>query len=108
MFCLHTYPFSDSYKLVFFRLARQLQYQHPSCAHFLLFVYLSLQGHAGVTMMSPLEQREISDPRKVLCVFGRSPDGLPHKVIQLLAADRSVTRGHDSRSSITHDDHLFV
>eukprot|EP00752_Nemacystus_decipiens_P018720 g16783.t1 len=41
---------------------------------------LLLQGHAGVTHLSPLEAREVSDPRKVVCVFGRSPDGLPHKV----------------------------
>lgn len=31
-------------------------------------------------MMSPVEERELSDPRKVVCVFGRSVDGLPHKV----------------------------
>lgn len=30
--------------------------------------------------MSPLELREIEDPRRVVCVFGRSPDGMPHKV----------------------------
>ncbi|CAN0041907.1 unnamed protein product [Ectocarpus sp. 12 AP-2014] len=41
---------------------------------------LLLQGHAGVTHLSPLEARELNDPRKVVCVFGRSPDGLPHKV----------------------------
>ncbi|CAM9903085.1 unnamed protein product, partial [Pylaiella littoralis] len=41
---------------------------------------LLLQGHAGVTHLSPVEAREVSDPRKVVCVFGRSPDGLPHKV----------------------------
>ena len=39
-----------------------------------------MQGHAGVTHLSPMEAREVSDPRKVVCVFGRSPDGLPHKV----------------------------
>eukprot|EP00903_Cladosiphon_okamuranus_P005945 g5874.t1 len=41
---------------------------------------LLLQGHAGITHLSPVEAREVSDPRKVVCVFGRSPDGLPHKV----------------------------
>ena len=38
------------------------------------------QGHAGVTHLSPMEAREVNDPRKVVCVFGRSPNGLPHKV----------------------------
>ncbi|CAM9411538.1 unnamed protein product [Hapterophycus canaliculatus] len=41
---------------------------------------LLLQGHAGITHLSPVEARELSDPKKAVCVFGRSPDGLPHKV----------------------------
>ena len=40
----------------------------------------AVQGHAGVTHLSPMEAREVSDPGRVLCVFGRSPEGLPHKV----------------------------
>lgn len=44
------------------------------------------QGHAGVTHLSPMEAREVSDPRKIVCVFGRSPDGLPHKVSPITLA----------------------
>lgn len=66
---------------------------------------LLLQGHAGVTMLSPVEQRQISDPHKVVCVFGRSSDGLPHKVSFLTDSVAAKKALEDAVSTVVNTKH---
>ena len=40
---------------------------------------LLLFGHAGVTQPSPVDVREIGDEGRLVTIFGRDPDGMPHK-----------------------------
>lgn len=43
-----------------------------------------------------MEAREVADPRRVLCIFGRSPDGLPHKVISKCKLVHAYSLYYDS------------
>ena len=40
---------------------------------------LLLFGHARVTQPSPVDVREIGDEGRLVTIFGRDPDGMPHK-----------------------------
>ncbi|CAM9610591.1 unnamed protein product [Chrysoparadoxa australica] len=42
---------------------------------------LLLQGHAGVTSVSPLESRGVLNPELLLCVFGRNTEGRPERCL---------------------------
>lgn len=67
---------------------------------------LLLFGHAGVTQPSPVDVREIGDDNRLVTIFGRDPDGMPHKWTLLCKSSEMKTSLVQTVNTIVNEEAL--